>query len=156
VTFPTPSIVDRARKFKNRGRGAGRLAVEGLPKKELVMTVQADLGAIVFDCANPADLAAFYRAATGWNETYSDDEYVYLGNGGPVQLAFQRIEGYESPGWPNPAKHAHLDLKVADLVQAEKELVAAGATRPDFQPGDGKWVVLLDPEGHPFCIAPAE
>jgi hypothetical protein len=114
------------------------------------------LGAIVIDCASPAKLAAFYKAATGWDETYSDDEYVYLGDGGPLQLAFQRIEGYEAPGWPNPAKHAHLDLKVTDLVQAEKELVAAGATRPDFQPGDGKWVVLLDPEGHPFCIAPAE
>jgi len=118
------------------------------------MTVQADLGAIVIDCANPAALAAFYQAATGWEATYSDDQYVYLGNGGPVQLAFQRVEGYESPGWPNPAKHAHLDLKAADPVQAEKELLAAGATRPDFQPGDG-WVVLLDPEGHPFCLAAA-
>ncbi len=34
------------------------------------------------------------------------------------------------------------------------ELVAAGATRPEFQPGDG-WVVLTDPAGHPFCISAA-
>ena len=54
------------------------------------MPAHADLGTIVFDCANPATLAAFYQAATGWDVTYSDDDYVYLGNSGPIQLAFQR------------------------------------------------------------------
>jgi hypothetical protein len=33
------------------------------------------------------------------------------------------------------------------------ELVAAGAKQPEFQPGDGAWVVLTDPAGHPFCLA---
>ncbi|GAA4512803.1 hypothetical protein GCM10023191_079070 [Actinoallomurus oryzae] len=29
------------------------------------------------------------------------------------------------------------------------------ATKPDFQPGEGRRTVLADPEGHPFCIAAA-
>ncbi|WP_160330419.1 VOC family protein [Sphaerimonospora mesophila] len=28
-----------------------------------------------------------------------------------------------------------------------------GATKPQFQPGDG-WIVLADPEGHLFCVCP--
>jgi hypothetical protein len=27
-----------------------------------------------------------------------------------------------------------------------------GATKPDHQPGGDTWVVLIDPEGHPFCV----
>ncbi|TWP52010.1 VOC family protein [Lentzea tibetensis] len=115
----------------------------------------AQLSAIVIDCADPAKLSAFYREVTGWKVGYADDDFVYLGEG-PVQLAFQRVPGYVGPGWPDDAKHAHLDLQVPDVEKAAGELVALGATRPDFQPGDGKWVVLADPEGHVFCLTPAE
>jgi hypothetical protein len=39
-------------------------------------------------------------------------------------------------------------------VKAETErLLTLGATVPDFQPGQGQWTVLADPEGHLFCIA---
>jgi hypothetical protein len=34
------------------------------------------------------------------------------------------------------------------------ELLALGATRPEFQPGNGDWVVLADPAGHVFCLVP--
>nr|WP_238449382.1 VOC family protein [Micromonospora sp. 4G55] len=65
-------------------------------------------------------------------------------------------DGYQPPRWPDEtaAKRYHLDLYVDDLTVAEKEFVAAGATKPEFQPGDGRWVVLLDPVGQPFCICP--
>ncbi|MGI5241673.1 VOC family protein [Dactylosporangium sp. CA-139066] len=113
----------------------------------------ATLSTIIFDCADPGALAEFYRKATGWEVASADDDFVYLGDGGPVQLAFQRVAGYRAPGWPDDAKQAHLDLKVDDVERAAAELVASGATRPQFQPGDGGWLVLLDPAGHPFCIA---
>lgn len=76
----------------------------------------------------------------------------YLGDG-PVKLGFQRVEGYTGPGWPDPAKHAHLDFTVTDLGTAVSEAVALGASRPDYQPGGDSWVVLTDPEGHTFCLA---
>ncbi len=117
------------------------------------MTTTTKLSAIIFDCADPAALADFYSKATGWKTTSADDDFVYLSDGGPIQLAFQRVDGYRPPDWPDPEKHAHLDLQVEDLERAEKELRALGAEKPDFQPGDG-WVVLRDPAGHPFCVMP--
>jgi predicted enzyme related to lactoylglutathione lyase len=110
----------------------------------------AELTTVVLDCADPAALAAFYGEALGWEVTYSDDDTVQLG--GPVGLGFQRVEGYRGPGWPDAAKHAHLDLRVDDLDRAVKEFTGLGATKPDFQPGGGDWVVLADPEGHLFCL----
>ena len=118
------------------------------------MAVRAELTAIIIDCAAPKALAEFYHHVTGWELTHSDHDSAYLGNG-PIQLAFQRVDGYEGPGWPNAAKHAHLDFTVADLDAATKELLALGAARPDFQPGENRWTVLTDPEGHAFCIVAA-
>ncbi|WP_026413599.1 VOC family protein [Actinomadura oligospora] len=117
------------------------------------MSVLTKVGTVVLDCADPAALAEFYRKATGWEVTYSDDDVIYIGDGSGPQLAFQRIEGYEAPAWPGPAKQAHLDFTVEDMEAAAEELVALGAGRPDVQPGDGEWVVLTDPAGHPFCVA---
>jgi predicted enzyme related to lactoylglutathione lyase len=99
-------------------------------------------------------LAEFYQTITGWQITHSDGDSAYLGEG-PIQLAFQRVDGYQGPRWPDVAKHAHLDFTAADLDAMTKELLALGATKPDFQPGEGRWTVLADPEGHPFCIAAA-
>ncbi|MFE3455610.1 VOC family protein [Nonomuraea sp. NPDC059194] len=112
----------------------------------------AEISTIVFDAVRPAALAEFYRTVLGGQITHSDDDYASLDAGGR-QLAFQRTEDYQAPAWPGGTKQLHLDLKVADLDAAQKELLDLGATKPDFQPGGGDWVVLADPEGHLFCIA---
>lgn len=119
------------------------------------MPALAELNAVTLDCADPAALAAFYSKATGWRITLSDGDSAALGNGGPVQLVFQRIEDYQPPQWPDARKHAHLDLTVADPEEAAAELIGLGASRPAFQPGEGVWVVLTDPAGHPFCLTTA-
>ncbi|MEU4741023.1 VOC family protein [Actinosynnema sp. NPDC023658] len=111
------------------------------------------LATILLDSADPAKLAAFYTAATGWEATYADDDYVFLGDGGPVRLGFQRVAGYQGPGWPDDRKHAHLDFKVPDVAAAVTTLLDLGATKPDFQPDEENWTVLTDPEGHPFCLS---
>lgn len=110
------------------------------------------ISSIVLDCADPAALAAFYAKATGWRVTGSDADFATV-EGGAVPLAFQRVDGYRGPGWPGQDKHLHLDLRVTDVQVAVRELVALGATRPDHQPGGDDWTVLLDPEGHPFCVS---
>jgi len=112
----------------------------------------AALSTVIIDSADPAKLAEFYREVTGWEVSYTDDDFTTLGGPGPVQLGFQRVAGYRGPGWPDDGKHFHLDFQVADLEKAAKALQAMGATLPDFQPGDGKWIVLADPEGHVFCL----
>ncbi|MYS84983.1 VOC family protein [Embleya scabrispora] len=122
------------------------------------MPALADITAITIDCAGPARLAEFYRKATGWEIAYGDEEFVCLDNGGPLRIAFQYIAGYRAPNWPDARKHAHLDLTVAspDLESAAEELIACGASKPEFQPGEGTWIVLTDPEGHPFCLVAAD
>ena len=118
------------------------------------MTANATLTTITIGCADPRALAAFYQTLTGWAIGASDDDSAVLGDG-PIQIAFQRVAGYRAPTWPDAAAHVHLDFAVPDADVATKELLAAGATKPDFQPGDGEWTVLADPEQHVFCIAAA-
>lgn len=118
------------------------------------MSIRATCSAVVIDSADPAALAEFYRRLTGLDVSYGDDTFVYLGDG-PVKLGFQRVDGYSALNWPDPAKHAHIDFAVADLDRAVNDVVALGAGRPGFQPGGDSWVVLTDPEGHPFCLTPA-
>ena len=119
-------------------------------------TALGTLSAVTVDCADPNGLAAFYRKITGWEVVYSDDDYAYLGSDGAVNLGFQRIADHPRPGWPDSAKQMHLDFRVADLAEAEQELLTLGATRPEFQPGGDKWVVLQDPAGHAFCITASD
>lgn len=110
--------------------------------------------AITIDSADPGALASFYAKATGGKVTQSDTDYAAV-EGGPVALAFQRVDGYRRPAWPAGGAHVHLELQVDDLDTARAELTALGASVPDFQPGEGSWVVLTDPEGHPFCVSAA-
>lgn len=116
------------------------------------MNAPLTLTTVMFDSADPATLADFYCLATGWTISESDGDFVYVA-GGPINLAFQRVDGYQGPGWPSSGKHAHLDFKCADVEKTVQELLAAGAKLPDFQPGEGSWTVLTDPEGHPFCVS---
>jgi hypothetical protein len=47
----------------------------------------------------------------------------------------------------------HLDFVIDDLTRAERDALDLGAIKPDSQPGGDRFRVLLDPAGHPFCIA---
>ena len=105
--------------------------------------------------ADPARLARFYAAALGWEVTYSDDSYGMVeGNG--IKIGFGKVEGFRPAQWPDEAgvKRFHLDLQVDDLDEATESLRAIGASQPDFQPGAGRWRVLLDPDGQPSCLSP--
>ncbi|WAL66411.1 VOC family protein [Amycolatopsis cynarae] len=117
-------------------------------------TPVARFGAVTLDCADPAELAAFYSAVLGLPVLYSSDDFVYVGKEGAPSLCFARLDGYRQPTWPDPEteKQAHLDLGVDDLDAAQARLLELGAKEPANQPQPDKWRVLLDPAGHPFCI----
>lgn len=119
------------------------------------MTAIGDLIMVNLDSPDPAAHAEFYHHLLGWEITHSADEYAMVSNG-TTSLGFGRVEAYTPPAWPDTTsdKRYHLDLYVDDLDQAEKECLAAGAAKPDFQPGGEKWRVLTDPAGQPFCICP--
>lgn len=66
--------------------------------------------------------------------------------------AFQRVQGFERPRWPDPAKpqQFHLDVDVPDLADAGLKVLALGATL--LHTDDRGWLVFADPAGHPFCL----
>ena len=116
----------------------------------------ARLAMVTVDCDDPQKQGAFWSAVLGWEQTYADDNYAMLA--GPSNaLGFGRVPDYAPPVWPNDegSKQFHLDLAVEDLSLAETRCVELGASVPEHQPGEGRWRVLLDPAGHPFCLTNA-
>ena len=62
---------------------------------------------------------------------------------------------FRAPTWPDGSvpMQVHLDFYVSSIADSEPAVLAAGARRHDHQPSpDGRFVVYLDPVGHPFCL----
>src|SRR6266496_5175205 len=118
------------------------------------MVPGAVLRGVTLDCADPQTLAGFYGALTGMRELFSTGEFVALTDDSGCDLGFQRVDGYRAPQWPGQdvPQQFHLDLRADDLDAMEELALELGAAKPDHQPGDGRWRVLLDPAGHPFCL----
>ena len=112
------------------------------------------------DCPDPVALAKFYAELLGLKvEPLGDipeDKVTWLriqnDEGEPV-IGFARIPDYVAPTWPvGPIpQQTHLEFSVTDLAKAEKEAIAIGATKHEFQSGEN-YQVFLDPVGHPFCL----
>ncbi|MFD0690195.1 VOC family protein [Actinomadura fibrosa] len=113
----------------------------------------AEFIAVNLDCPEPPALAAFYAALTGGEVTYSTDEAASVAVPGGPDLYFQGVAGHKAPTWPEGERpqQSHLDFYVDDLAKAEAAVKELGGGKPDFQPGEDRWVVLTDPAGHPFC-----
>lgn len=122
------------------------------------------LYATTIDCKEPYALAKFYAELTGWTIPWHGEEYACLGAPGAGQgeypgLTFQRNDAYVPPVWPEePGVQQimeHLDFAVADLPGAVEHALRCGATlaRAQFS---SDWTVMLDPEGHPFCLCRME
>ena len=113
----------------------------------------ARLAAVSLDSADPAALAGFYRELLGLETFFETEDFVVL-KGGGILVTTQRVTDHEPPDWPTGprGKQLHLELAVTDLDHSETRAIAIGATKPDVQPNPDLWRVLLDPDGHPFCI----
>jgi hypothetical protein len=118
------------------------------------MTAIARLAAISLDSSDPPALARFYRDILAGDIMWESDNFIAI-NAGKILLTIQRIDDYQSPTWPTGVvpKGMHLELQVDDLDEAELAVVAAGARKADEQPSPQRWRVLIDPAGHPFCLA---
>jgi catechol 2,3-dioxygenase-like lactoylglutathione lyase family enzyme len=84
---------------------------------------------------------------------HSQAEYAMIGDGS-TSIGFGQIPGYAPPSWPDEKgeKRFHLDFYVDDLASARAAAEDLGAKTPEFQPGADRWLVLLDPSNHPFCL----
>ncbi len=106
---------------------------------------------VVLDCPDPAALAAFYSELLGLPVTYrSDDWVVVAASDRSSGLAFQLAPDHRPSTWPDSAvpQQFHLDIMVEDPADADRRVIAIGATRLDGEH------VYADPAGHPFCLIP--
>lgn len=103
----------------------------------------------VFDCPDSRALAAFYAAVLGMRVNEDDDDWVVIGLApGDRHLAFQRATTWVPPQWPDPEhpQQLHLDIRVEDVDEAKRSVVALGARRLPAEYESG-FRVFADPIG---------
>jgi catechol 2,3-dioxygenase-like lactoylglutathione lyase family enzyme len=108
----------------------------------------------VLDCPDPQALAAFYAEVLGMRVTEDSKDWVVIGRDeGWRELAFQRAPTWTPPRWPDPEypQQLHLDIRVDDIDEGERAVLALGAQRLATERENG-FRVFADPAGHPFCL----
>ena len=114
------------------------------------------LSGVVFECRDAASLAAFYERLMGWKPVDEQADWVKLASpDGAAGLSFSTDPAYVPPVWPAQSGQQqmmmHLDIFVDDLDTAVAHARECGATEAEYQPQSGVRV-MLDPDGHPFCL----
>ncbi|MEV6970990.1 VOC family protein [Hamadaea sp. NPDC051192] len=112
-----------------------------------------DYWGAVLDSPDAQALARFYAELLGWE--LGPEGRTIIPPDSVGYLAFQDSPEYVRPVWP-PAEGRqqqmlHLDFEVEDLAAAVGHAVELGATPAEFQP-QAEVRVMLDPDGHPFCL----
>lgn len=113
---------------------------------------------IVIDCPDPLALASFYARLLRMPQRVEDAaDRIVIAREADVfpMLAFQRVEDYLPPRWPDPAYPAqlHFDLMFDDRAAAARRAGELGATWIRPQHGQEHFEhVYADPAGHPFCL----
>jgi predicted enzyme related to lactoylglutathione lyase len=116
---------------------------------------------VVLGSPDPQALGRFYSKLFGWEISNDEPSWVTMqmrdaeGRGTFSNLAFQLEKIYERPVWPNEEgkqqMQFHLDVAVGELDAAVEDATALGAELAEFQPQNDVRV-MLDPDGHPFCL----
>jgi hypothetical protein len=108
---------------------------------------------LIIDCPEPGRLASFYEQLLSMVRVQDEEGWVVIGDAADRPgVAFQKVEDYRPPRWPDPEypQHMHFDVRVDNLDEAEAKVLDLGATR---LPGGGEhFRVFTDPVGHPFCL----
>jgi catechol 2,3-dioxygenase-like lactoylglutathione lyase family enzyme len=105
-------------------------------------------------------LASFYERLLGWPRLMDEDGWVVLRPDGEGHgLSFHGDDEYVPPVWPSTATAQqmmmHLDIGTDDIDAAVAHAIDCGATLADVQPQE-EVRVMLDPDGHPFCLFPSQ
>jgi catechol 2,3-dioxygenase-like lactoylglutathione lyase family enzyme len=116
------------------------------------------LHSLVVDCPDPSALAGFYERLLGLDRIEDTPDWVTLGRAGGVYVAFQKVERFVPPRWPDPdaPQQVHIDVLVENLDDAEPQVLALGATLLEGSDKPVGYRVYADPAGHPFCLVTPE
>jgi catechol 2,3-dioxygenase-like lactoylglutathione lyase family enzyme len=111
---------------------------------------------VVIDAADAHALGAFYQRLLGGELVADEPDWVLLREASTgLTLAFGTEPDYEPPTWPDRrGRHGmmlHLDFLVDDLDEGVAHAERSGARLAAHQPQE-LVRVLLDPDGHPFCL----
>jgi len=112
------------------------------------------------DCGFLAELACegsqqaghFWSEALGWPLVWDQDQETSIRSphGGP------KISWGGPPLTPKTRKYRfHFDLAPpidGDQQEEVDRLISLGASRVDIGQGEVSWVVMVDPDGHEFCV----
>lgn len=111
------------------------------------------LSGVTVNAPDAIVLARFYAEITG-GAAKGNSHWATV-TGPHADIGFQQVEDFRPPVWPVGAvpMQLHLDFFVDDLPATEARVLAAGATRFDFQPNSDHCFVYADPVGHPFCLS---
>lgn len=75
---------------------------------------------------------------------------------GAIILLFQEEPDYERPVLPTQRgkqqQTIHLDFTVTDMQAAVAHAISCGATVAPIQYSETQWIIMPDPDGHPFCL----
>ncbi|MGD6748207.1 VOC family protein [Streptomyces sp. BH106] len=115
-------------------------------------------GVLVLDCAEPEELAEFYRTLLGGEiETLPGSNRIDVVGEQGMRMAFRRDLNAAPPSWPRPddSQQAHLDFLVdqENLDEVERRLIGLGARPLETRGARGPNEMRLysDPAGHPFA-----
>jgi hypothetical protein len=113
---------------------------------------------VVIDCIDPKALSDFYIRLLGWRKGYDKDDFIIIGSEtSNVDIGFQKNSDYVPPKWPESKDEQqqmlHLDFAIPGSEHPDwvRHAVSCGARVADQQ-FSNEWTVMLDPEGHPFCL----
>jgi predicted enzyme related to lactoylglutathione lyase len=107
---------------------------------------------VTVDTTDPVPLARWWADQLGGEVKDPYGGFFVIVSGGPVQMAFQKVDD------PTPGKNRiHVDLRTDDLDAEVDRLVEAGAGLVARRGDDSfRWVTLSDPAGNEFCVAQGE
>lgn len=110
----------------------------------------------VLSARDAAALADFYSRLLDWPIQHEQPGWVVVRPEGATHgLSFHDDDAYVRPTWPSRTDRqqmmVHLDVGTDDLTAAVAWAIECGATPADTQPQDDVRV-MLDPDGHPFCL----
>ncbi len=118
------------------------------------------LKTVILECNNIEQLIDFYSKFLDWPVVLKRNEFIRIQSpesGMGIEAHYS--EDYVTPVWPSETGKqqmmAHLDFGVNDNTELQKmcnKAVKLGAKIAETQYGNDRWITLLDPAGHPFCI----
>jgi len=114
------------------------------------------IGDVSIDCANPERTRMFYADLTGWERRTLFGCPALIAENGLTILFMGCDFEYVPPIWPEEPgkqqKQMHFNFGVKNLPAAVEEAIRLGAVKAAEQYGGEDFVVMLDPEGRPFCL----